>query len=251
MKGLTFVYYYHMLHLIENDIVRSALSGIERYFTSKNAPCYTIISSDSFHEKCDNLCCDYSVFVLDDLLEEHFIHPLRVNVLVNSNDYDSRLMKLISRSNTLLFQKVKNSRLFAIYEHKLGKGKLTHFWDGTNFIDAMTLKAQRAITRRLKNEVLNIGSAFTPPFSVLKTLKNGHLIIGGGVANTFLRAISQRDKFNLKWTDVLNKEKLIWGTLYKNGSATGLVKYILEAKIDVAPVILCGLRLHRNLVCTR
>ena len=251
MKGLTFVYYYNMLHLIENDIVRSALSGIERYFTSENVPCYTIIGSDSFHEKCNNLCCDYSVWIIDHDFHSHQINPLRLNVIINVNDFEARNWNIPTRANVLLMQKVKNSKLFSVFENKIGRMRLTHIWDGHDFIHAETLKNQKCLERNLKNEVMVIGTAFTPPYSIVKTLKNGLQIVGNGIVDTFLKTISARNEINLEWIDVLHKEKFIWGTLYENGTATGLVKYILEARIDVAPTVLCGIRLHRNLLCSK
>ena len=66
----------------------------------------------------------------------------------------------------------------------------------------------------------------------------------------YLKMMASKDNFNLKWTDVIYQERTIWGTIYENGSSTGMVKLIMEHQVDLTTPILCGVRNHRNLACS-
>ena len=152
--------------------------------------------------------------------------------------------------NIIIFQSVENApELFIVFEKKEKRMKRFHLWDGHKFWDNNFVK-RHTLIRTFKNEVVRVASGPLMPFAFILTLPNGKRIIRSGALFETLRVIAALDQLKLTYVDALHEEGKLWGTLYKNGTSTGMIKLILEHRADFTLPILCGARVHRNLACS-
>ena len=200
-------------------------------------------------------CCDHLVIAINGLHEikanystaSQFHMYIFVNMKAGQNPENIN----VKMENIIIFQRVKRDiNLFTIFERKWrDKMRLVSIWNGAYFLDNEH-KRQKTLKRNFNGDILRVGSGPMMPWAFLVTLPNGHKFNGGGIYHEFLRVISTHDNITLEWVDVLKETGFLWGTLYRNGSSTGLVKLIMEHRVDIATSILCGIRLHRNLFCS-
>ena len=173
-----------------------------------------------------------------------------MHIFINLNAGEEPNKININLENFIIFQKVKNSsNLFTVFDRKRNEIKQIYTWDGNHFLDFQRRKFENLI-RGFSGEILRVGSGPMMPWAFLWTLQNGTQLVGSGAYHEYLRMISELDNITLKWVDVLFQEGLLWGTLYENGSSTGLTKLVMEHQVDVATAMYCGVRLHRHLDCS-
>ena len=178
-------------------------------------------------------------------MQSKVLSHFRVYIFVNLETEQNTKTVQIKHDNFLIFQAIKNSkRFFSVHGKKKGRIEQLQTWNGESFLDNNPI-------RSVRGETLRIGAAITPPWALLFTPHNyGKPVIKGGAIVTMIRAIAKVENLNLRWIDVIREENLIWGTLYENGTSTGMVKLILHYKADICTPILCGMRMHKNLVCS-
>ena len=246
--------------------IQSAMNGVDEILQYEFAPCfvvtsinYTISIENSINstylplfqlEHCMELCCDYVVLILHSLKKttstlnsmSKFRMYIIVDLVTSENPYKSQMLL---QDNAVIFQAVKNSNLmFGIYEKKQGKFKLTNVWNGKIFIN-------EPFMRNFKGETMRVASAMLPPYAEVYTY-NDKVYAGGGTETIFFKALSDFDNINIEWIDISQKERgSLWGTLFLNGTATGLLRYILEYKTDMTSLAnYCGYYQHRLIQCS-
>lgn len=63
--------------------------------------------------------------------------------------------------------------------------------------------------------------------------------------------MAEHDHLKVKWVDSVAETGVLWGTVLPNGTATGLVKYILDYKIDISSMQnYCAYTLHPKIQCS-
>ena len=83
MKGVILLGYYNtFLSSLESQW---AMEGVEQFLRHENAPCYAILDEEA---ECDNVCCDYTVLIINNLDElfKSKVNHFRLNIFVNLND---------------------------------------------------------------------------------------------------------------------------------------------------------------------
>lgn len=105
--------------------------------------------------------------------------------------------------------------------------------------------------RHLRGEALRIASGpKMMPWADMWTLENGTQVFGKAGYHEYLYVIAAKDDLELQWVNVMHEDGKLWGTLFDNGSSTGMVMLILERRVDLATCVWCGIRQHRNLGCS-
>lgn len=209
--------------------------------------------SPNLLNKCVNTCCDHLVVIINGLnelgnysTESKFYMYIFIN-LKAGEEPDKINMNL---DNVIIFQLVEKAlNYFRIFERKTNEIKQIYTWDGNYFWDNAN-KKHDTLARNFEGEVLRVGSGPMMPWAFIWTLEDGTQIVGSGGYHEYLRVISAHDNLIIKWIDAYHQEGAIWGTLFKNGSSTGLTKLVIIHEIDLAVGMYCGVRLHRNLYCS-
>ena len=133
-----------------------------------------------------------------------------------------------------------------IYEKKQGKFLQTSTWNGARF-------SREPFVRSFEGETLRVTGSMGMPFIELYTDENEQVHAGSGVECIFFKAVSAHDKIPIEWIDITYVERerwgdVQWGTLWPNGSATGMLNYTLEYKTDIASMgFYFGFSYHKNI----
>ena len=205
-------------------------------------------------EECVTTCCDHLIVVINSLTELKANYSIAsqfyMYLFINTRAGEEPAKLRMNLENFVIFQKVENApNLFSVFERKNDGIEKIYLWNGESFVDNDN-KRHEYLVRSFSGEELRVGSGPMMPWAFIWTLEDGTQIIGSGGYHEYLKVIAEYDNLTLKWTDVYYQEGSIWGTLYKNNSATGLTKLIMEHQVDVAVGMYCGNRLHRRLDCS-
>ena len=208
----------------------------------------------NYLDHCTQACCDHLIIVINGLMELQTrystLSQFHMYIFINTKSGENPENINIHLKNVLIFQNVLNLKLYSIYEKKNGKMEFVYYWDGNYFVNTNNIK-EKTFIRDFQREVLKVASGPIMPWAFLWTLPNGHQIVGGGVYHKLLDIFAEKDDLTIKYIDVVHQEGILWGTLYENGSSTGMVKLIMEYQVDLSTAFLCGILEHRNLACTR
>ena len=203
---------------------------------------------------CKHLCCDHLIIVINGLgeLERNYSESSQFHMyfFINMKPGEDPNTISVKLENLIIFQVMESAtELFTVYERKRKGMKRVYIWDGNYFLDNRNKKYQFP-HRNYQGEIVRVASGPIMPMAFILTRPDGSQIAGNGAYLDYIRVIAIRDGLRVTYVDVLYEEGILWGTLYKNGTSTGMVKLILEHRADLTLPILCGVRIHRNLACS-
>ena len=128
-----------------------------------------------------NPCAAHFILVINGLEEFYARNWTQFRMYAVINMKEGEKPKNVSLNNIVWFQKVKNSRIFSVYEKKRGNFKQTLTWNGKNFFNAKTQKEIHTLKPTVKGEIMRVATTILPPHTYYETNSKRELTVGGAV----------------------------------------------------------------------